>query len=57
MSLKEFFHNSWVKFGFWDLLYILWVIWLGKYGWVLGLGDLVEIWGTKKVKWVLRTKE
>ena len=48
MSLKEFFHNRWVKFGFWALLYILWVIWLGNYWWLFGLAILFDLCVTKK---------
>ncbi len=57
MSLKEFFHNRWVKFGFWALLYILWVIWLGNYWWLLGLAVLFDLCVTKKVKWLFWKKE
>lgn len=57
MSLKEFFHNRWVKFGFWALLYILWVIWLGNYWWLFGLAILFDLCVTKKVKWLFWKKE
>ena len=57
MSLKEFFHNRWVKFGFWALLYILWVIWLGNWWWLLGLAVLFDLCVTKKVKWLFWKKE
>ena len=57
MSLKEFFHNRWVKFGFWALLYILWVIWLGNWWWILGLAVLFDLCVTKKVKWLFWKKE
>ena len=33
MSLKEFFHNRWVRFGFWAVLYVLWIIWLESWWW------------------------
>ncbi len=56
MSLKEFFHNRWVKFGFWALLYILWVIWLGNWWWLLGLAVLFDLCVTKKVKWLFWKK-
>ena len=51
MSLKEFTANKWAKFGFWALLYILWVIWLGNFWWLLGLGVIFDIFITKKVRW------
>ena len=51
MSLKEFTRNRWTKFTFWALLYILWVIWLGNYWWLIGLGVIFDIFITKKVHW------
>ena len=51
MSLKEFTANKWAKFVFWALLYILWVIWLGNFWWLLGLGVIFDIFITKKVRW------
>lgn len=51
MSLKEFIGNKWTKFVFWALLYILWVIWLGNYWWLIGLGVIFDIFITKKVRW------
>ena len=56
MSWKEFYHNRWTRFGFWALLYILWVIWLGNYWWLLGLGVIFDHHITKKVKWVFWKK-
>ena len=38
MSWKEIIQNKWVKLGFWSVLYIAWVIWLGNFWWLLGLG-------------------
>ena len=51
MTLKEFIHNKWTRFGFWALLYILWVIWLENYWFLLGLGVIFDIFITKKVHW------
>ena len=51
MSLKEFTRNRWTKFIFWALLYILWVIWLGNFWWLLGLGVIFDIFITRKVHW------
>ena len=56
-SLKELYHNKWVGFGFWGLLYVLWVIWLGNYWWLLGLVILFDLKITKKVKWLFWKKE
>ena len=57
MSLKEFFHNKWTRFGFWAVLYIVWVIWLGTYWWLFGLVPLFDGHITRKVKWLFWKKE
>ena len=57
MGLKEVSHNRWVRCGFWSLLYLLWVIWLGNYWWLLGLGIIFDYHITRKVKWVFWKKE
>ena len=57
MSLKELYHNKWVRFGFWAVLYILWVIWLGNYWWLFGLIPIFDGHITKKVKWLFWMKE
>ena len=57
MSLKEFFHNRWVKFSFWALLYVLWVVWLGNWWWLLGLAIIFDLFITRKVKWLFWKKE
>ena len=51
MSLKEFTRNRWTKFTFWALLYVIWVIWLGNYWCLIGLGVIFDIFITKKVHW------
>ena len=57
MSLKELYHNKWARFGFWAVLYILWVIWLGNYWWLFGLVPLFDGHITRKVKWLFWKKE
>ena len=57
MSLKEIIRNRWVKLGFWSLLYVAWVIWLGNYWWLLGLIIIFDLLITKKVKWLFWKKE
>ena len=57
MSLKELYHNKWVRFGFWAVLYILWVIWLGNYWWLFGLIPIFDGHITQKVKWLFWKKE
>ena len=57
MSLKELYHNKWARFGFWSVLYVLWVIWLGNYWWLFGLIPIFDGHITKKVKWAFWKKE
>lgn len=56
MGWKEFYHNRWVRFGFWALLYLLWVIWLGNYWWLFGLAVIFDHHITRKVKWAFWKK-
>lgn len=56
MSLKELYHNRWTRLGFWSLLYLLWVIWLGNYWWLFGLVVIFDHHITRKVKWVFWKK-
>jgi len=51
VKLKEFTRNKWTKFGFWALLYVLWVVWLGNFWWLLGLVVVFDCCVTKKVHW------
>ena len=57
MSLKELYHNKWARFGFWAVLYVLWVIWLGNYWWLFGLVPIFDSHITRKVKWLFWKKE
>jgi signal peptidase I len=57
MSLKELYRNKWARFGFWAVLYILWVIWLGNYWWLFGLIPIFDGHITRKVKWTFWKKE
>ena len=57
MSLRELYHNRWVRFGFWAVLYTLWVVWLGNYWWLFGLVPLFDYHITKKVKWLFWKKD
>ena len=56
MSLKELYHNKWARFGFWAVLYIMWVIWLGNYWWLFGLVPIFDGHITRKVKWLFWKK-
>lgn len=51
MSLKEIYHNRWVRFAFWASLYVAWVIWLRGWWWLLGLPVVFDMTVTKKVNW------
>ncbi len=51
MNAKDIARNRWVKFSFWALLYVLWVIWLGNYWWLFGLAVIFDLCVTKKIKW------
>ncbi len=57
MSLRDLYHNKWVRWAFWSLLYLLWVIWLGSWWWLLGLLVLFDGFITKKVKWTFWKKQ
>ncbi len=57
MSLRELYHNRWARFGFWAVLYIMWVIWLGNYWWLFGLVPVFDHHITRKVKWMFWKKE
>jgi signal peptidase I len=57
MSLKELYHNKWARFGFWTVLYVLWVIWLGNYWWLFGLIPIFDGHITRKVKWLFWKKD
>lgn len=51
MKLKDIYYNKWVRFFFWTLLYIAWVIWLGNYWWLFGIPVIFDMTVTKKVNW------
>lgn len=57
MSWKEIIANKWVRLGFWSALYLAWVIWLGNYWWLLGLGVIFDHIVTRKVNWLFWKKE
>ena len=55
--MRDVYHNKWVRAGFWSILYLLWVIWLGNYWWLLGLAVIFDLFVTHKVKWAFWKKE
>ncbi len=50
-KLLEFFKNKWFIFGICALCWILFVIWLGNFWWLLGLGVIFDMCITQKVPW------
>jgi len=48
---KTLWSNGYVKFGLAALIYLLWVVWVGNYWLLLGLGVLFDIYVTQKVRW------
>jgi signal peptidase I len=55
--MKKILINKWFKFAFWGLLYLLWVIWLGNYWFLIGIGVIFDIYVTKKVHWAFWKKK
>jgi signal peptidase I len=49
--MKEILANKYVKFGIAATLYLVWVIWLGNYWFLLGLGVIFDIYISEKVNW------
>jgi signal peptidase I len=49
--MKELLSNKWFKFSTMGGLYLLWVIWLGNFWWLIGLGVIFDIYVTEKVHW------
>lgn len=56
MNLRDLYHSKWVRMGFWSLLYLLWVIWLGNFWWLFGLVVIFDHHITNKVKWLFWKK-
>jgi len=55
--VKSLFKNKWFKFGFWGVLYTLWVIWLSNGWWLIGLVIIFDLNITHKVKWLFWKKD
>ncbi|MDA3927313.1 MAG: S26 family signal peptidase [Prolixibacteraceae bacterium] len=55
--MKNIKINKWIKFAFWGLLYVLWVVWLGNYWFLLGLPVVFDIYVSKKVHWAFWKKK
>lgn len=55
MNLKELYRNRKVRFIFWAVLYLLWILWMGNWWWLLGLPVIYEMTVTRKFKaWLYR---
>jgi signal peptidase I len=55
--MRNILSNKWFKFAVVGGLYLLWVIWLGNYWWLLGLGVIYDIYITQKVHWAFWKKK
>jgi signal peptidase I len=55
--MKELLSNKWFKFGTMGGLYLLWVIWMGNFWWLIGLGVIFDIYVTEKVHWTFWKKK
>jgi signal peptidase I len=55
--MKKLQINKWIKFSFWGLLYLLWVIWLGNYWFLIGLGVIFDMYISKKIHWAFWKKK
>ena len=55
-SILAFLKTKYFKFGLAALIYLLWVIWVGNYFLLLGLGIIFDHYITKKVNWTFWKK-
>ncbi len=55
--MKNILINKWFKFAVVGGLYLLWVIWLGNFWWLIGLGVIFDIYITEKVHWAFWKKK
>ena len=49
--MKNILKNKWFNFGIAAAIYLLWVLWIGSFWLLLGLGVIFDIYITKKVNW------
>jgi len=57
LTFKAIYGNKWVRFGFWAVLYTLWVIWIRNWWWLFGLIVIFDLYITRKVKWAFWKKK
>jgi signal peptidase I len=55
--MRELLSNKWFKLITVGGAYLLWVIWLGNYWWLIGLGVIFDIYITEKVHWAFWKKK
>ena len=55
--IRSILSNKWFKFITVAVLYSLWVIWLERYIWFLGLAVIFDIYITQKVHWAFWKKK
>ncbi len=55
--MRELLSNKWFKFITVGGAYLLWVIWLGNFWWLIGLGVIFDIYITEKVHWAFWKKK
>lgn len=54
--MKKFWKNKWIRFTFWAVTYLLWVIWNGNYWFLLGLPIIFDHNITQFVNWTFWKK-
>ena len=57
MKIFQILSNRWFRFSIWTILYLLWVIWFGKWWLIIGVAVIFDIFITKKVKWAFWKKK
>ena len=55
--LSTILTNKWFKFATVGTIYLLWVLWLGSFLWLIGLGIIFDIYITEKVHWAFWKKK
>jgi signal peptidase I len=53
---KNISKGQWITFGIVAGLYLLWVIWLGNFWWLIGVGIIFDMYITEKVNWTFWKK-
>jgi len=54
---KNISKGQWIQFGIVAGLYLLWVIWLGNFWWLIGVGIIFDMYITEKVNWTFWKKK